>query len=213
VRTWQTTLEVRRLAGSPEVHAFQRPRIAIGAAGAADLLLPGDAVSSPHCELRIDAEGRIEVADLGSRLGTRVNGRALTAPAPLAPGDELAVADYAIRLVEPPRALEAPAWQLTFDVEPRGGGARETKVFRQDQVWIGRGRTNDIALPKGNASRRHCYVAVRPDGVAVVVDSGSTNGTFVNGRLAVGPTPLSAGDKIYVGDHLVTLARPPERIG
>jgi pSer/pThr/pTyr-binding forkhead associated (FHA) protein len=124
------------------------------------------------------------------------------------------VGGYAIRLAGPPRALDAPSWQLIFEIEPRGGAAeRQTRVFRRDHVWIGRGSACDISLPRSNASRRHCYVTVRPDGAAFVADGGSTNGTWLNGERISGPTPLAAGDKIYVGNYHISLARPPERIG
>jgi pSer/pThr/pTyr-binding forkhead associated (FHA) protein len=208
---WQ--LEIQQAeADPPQTHVFARPRIAIGAGGTSDLLLPGEDVASPHCELRIDAEGRVEVADLGSQLGTCIDGRALAAPAPLSPGAELGVAEYVIRLVEPPRALEVPSWQLTFDIQARGG-EKETRVFRKDQIWIGRTSVNDIALGTGNCSRRHCFVAVRPDGVAVVVDGQSTNGTWLNGRKVTPSAPMRPGDSIYVGNYSITLARDPERLG
>lgn len=219
MKAWEITLEVRRAATDaiaavqpPELHKFQRPRIAIGAGGTADLQLPGDGVSTPHCELLLDDSGGVRVADLGSRLGTLVNGRPLTEPAPISPDDEIGVPGYSIRLTRPARSLDAPGWQLTFEIERRGG-ERTTKVLRQDHVWIGRASACDISLPNSNVARRHCYVAVRPEGVAYVADSMSTNGTYLNGS-RVGPaTPLRVGDKIYVGDFLISLTRPPERIG
>src|SRR6185295_14199371 len=101
---WQIEL-VQREASPPQVQTFAQARIAVGSTAAADLVLPGEDVSAPHCELRIDGDGRIEVADLGSQLGTCLNGRAIAGAAPLAPGDELAVAEYVIRLVERPQAI------------------------------------------------------------------------------------------------------------
>ena len=39
----------------------------------------------------------------------------------------------------------------------------------------------------------------RHGGLLYVEDAGSTNGTFVNDRKAVGATPLSSGDRVRVG--------------
>lgn len=108
---------------------------------------------------------------------------------------------------------DAPTWQLTFEIASRhASGEPRTQVLRKDRVWIGRTSECDISLPRSNASRRHCYVIVRPDGVALVGDSMSTNGTYLNGYRVAEPTQIGVGDKIYVGDYVISLARPPERI-
>ena len=108
---------------------------------------------------------------------------------------------------------DAPAWQLTFEIASRHGGDEpRIQVLRKDHVWIGRTSECDISLQRANVARRHCYVTVRPDGTAFVGDSMSTNGTYLNGSRVGPPTPIGVGDKIYVGEFVISLACPPERV-
>jgi hypothetical protein len=60
---------------------------------------------------------------------------------------------------------------------------------------IGRGGDNDVVLDEGVVSGRH--VRIVPPGT--VVDEGSTNGTFVNGRPVDGRAALRSGDRVQVG--------------
>ncbi|MCS6777006.1 MAG: FHA domain-containing protein [Chloroherpetonaceae bacterium] len=69
-------------------------------------------------------------------------------------------------------------------------------------VDIGRDPSNAIALTQdANASRRHATIQV-VDGQYLLVDVGSSNGTFVNGVRIVQqtPQPLRPGDELTVGN-------------
>jgi hypothetical protein len=64
---------------------------------------------------------------------------------------------------------------------------------------IGRSVASDIVLMNDDyASGRHARLT-RHGGLLYVEDAESTNGTFVNGRKAVGATPLRSGDVVRVG--------------
>jgi serine phosphatase RsbU (regulator of sigma subunit) len=63
---------------------------------------------------------------------------------------------------------------------------------------IGRGATADVSLADPGVSRRHCSLQ-RRDGVWVVEDLGSANGTTVNRRRVSEPARLHNGDVIGVG--------------
>ena len=66
-------------------------------------------------------------------------------------------------------------------------------------VSLGRSSANDIVLRSDDyASGRHARLT-RHGGFLYVQDTGSTNGTFVNGRKTVGATPLRSGDSVRVG--------------
>jgi pSer/pThr/pTyr-binding forkhead associated (FHA) protein len=68
-----------------------------------------------------------------------------------------------------------------------------------DTISIGRSNASDIVLKNDDyASGRHARFT-RHGGLLYVEDNGSTNGTFVNGRKAVGATPLRSGDVVRVG--------------
>jgi hypothetical protein len=66
-----------------------------------------------------------------------------------------------------------------------------------DPVTIGRLPDCDVVLADTNVSRRHAEVR-RQDDVIVIVDTGSTNGTRVNGS-GVKQRVLEDGDEITVG--------------
>lgn len=66
------------------------------------------------------------------------------------------------------------------------------------RLVIGRDRSSDIALDDINASRTHAELRFEPQGVWVISDLGSTNGTYVNGRKAESQ-PLYDGDRITIG--------------
>ena len=66
-------------------------------------------------------------------------------------------------------------------------------------VSIGRSAASDIVLKNDDyASGRHARLT-RHGGLLYVEDTDSTNGTYVNGRKAVGATPLRSGDRVRVG--------------
>lgn len=92
------------------------------------------------------------------------------------------------------------------------GGAERRETFEQDEVTIGRVQGNDLMLPKGNVSKRHCRVA-RQNGRFVVLDQESTNGTYVNRRRISQATVVREGDRIYVGDFILRIeADEPKEI-
>ena len=92
---------------------------------------------------------------------------------------------------------------FTVVVTEKGGNQRRIG-FDEESVSIGRVQGNEVILPKGNVSKRHAKVELK-NGQFTVSDVESTNGTFVNGRRIQGPTPIFQGDKIYIGDFIVSL--------
>jgi hypothetical protein len=75
----------------------------------------------------------------------------------------------------------------------------------RDTVSIGRGRSCDLRLPGGDASRRHAEIAGGPDGFTIT-DLGSTNGTFVNNE-QIQKHALQPGDRIEIGNSLITFCQ------
>ena len=66
------------------------------------------------------------------------------------------------------------------------------------ETTIGRSAANTIAIEDAFASVRHARIVFR-DGVWWLEDTGSTNGTWLNGDRLSAPAPLHAGDTIAVG--------------
>jgi serine/threonine protein kinase len=81
---------------------------------------------------------------------------------------------------------------------------------------VGRDRRGDVVLADGSVSRRHAVIQVSA-GRAQVVDLGSRNGTFVNGRRTTPnqPQELQVGDKLQLGPKTVLKVQrqtaPPPR--
>src|SRR5690606_41057446 len=84
------------------------------------------------------------------------------------------------------------------------GGAQRREQFDQSEITVGRVQGNDVILGKGNVSKRHSRIVLK-DGRFIVVDLKSTNGTYVNGRKITSPLVVKPGDKIYIGDFIITL--------
>lgn len=78
---------------------------------------------------------------------------------------------------------------------------------------LGRERKNDIYIDDDAASRRHAEI-FEDDGTICLRDLDSTNGTYLNDRRILQPTPLTHGDKLTIGDitmlYLSTTRRVPE---
>ena len=78
--------------------------------------------------------------------------------------------------------------------------APDTRFSLADETTsLGRTSANEIVLTSDDfASGRHARLS-RHGGLLYVEDTGSTNGTFVNGRKTVGATQLRSGDTVRVG--------------
>ncbi len=66
------------------------------------------------------------------------------------------------------------------------------------RLLIGRESKNDIVVHDINASRTHAELRYEPQGIWVIADLGSTNGTLVNG-MEISTQPLYDGDRITIG--------------
>ena len=67
-----------------------------------DFLLADEEVSRQHFELRTLPDGGVEVNDLGSRNGTRVDGERITGPRLLTGGEEITIGVTTIKVEAPP---------------------------------------------------------------------------------------------------------------
>ena len=66
---------------------------------------------------------------------------------------------------------------------------------------LGRVMGNDIVLPRGNLSKRHSRIMFT-NNQFMLVDLGSTNGTYLNGRRLQAACALAHGDVITLGDFV-----------
>src|SRR5690348_8093322 len=69
---------------------------------------------------------------------------------------------------------------------------------------IGRDQECDLTLLDETASREHAVLSALADGGALLTDQGSTNGTYVNGVRVEAPVILQGGERLQIGDTLLT---------
>ena len=84
-------------------------------------------------------------------------------------------------------------------------GTRETPlVFTPGgrRIGVGRGTDNELHINNHSVSKIHAALRMSKEGTLLVADTGSTNGTLINGRrIAYGEArPIEEGDVIGFGD-------------
>ena len=159
--------------------------IGVGRDPRADVRVDDERVSRDHV-LIWHSEGEWWAADQGSRNGTWVVGadRAMDGPVPLLPEG------IRLRL----GALDGP--ELLLSTDP-SGPSEAPRV-----LTIGRARTCEVVVDDPLVSRHHATIEIGQN--AILRDSGSFNGTFLNGERVHEDTPLHRGDLIGVGSSTLT---------
>src|SRR5450755_1786842 len=101
----------------------------------------------------------------------------------------------------PPESDREQKRNLAYLVVLAGVSAGEMFKLQADKTVVGRGPTVGVRLNDEGVSREHCQF-MREGEKIIVVDLGSTNGTFVNG-IKVDRKELADGDKIMVGSTTI----------
>ena len=155
-----------------------------------------------------------------------------TAPPPLAVGARQRLNDtlHGIPMAPPP-SMSLPALNDTlhgFPATPapgsvaaipplasllvRSGALKGRRLHvRASQATIGRADSCDIVLPESSVSTMHAKLQ-RREGVWVISDLGSTNGTLVDGERVHDEVPLSPGASIKLGE-VMALFEPVDSAG
>lgn len=103
-------------------------------------------------------------------------------------------------MINPPR----PAW-----LEDSSG----RQVLIRGACSIGRSASNQMALASDKVSRRHAVIQVQRENEYWLVDFGSRNGTYLNGRRIVQPTRLQHGDRVNIGPFELAFLVPQSERG
>jgi DNA-binding response OmpR family regulator len=80
-------------------------------------------------------------------------------------------------------------------------------LLANEAITIGRGVENDIVVTSRRVSREHARVE-RKGRHAILIDLGSTNGTFLNGERVLAPVELRDGDTVSIGDVVLAFHDP-----
>ncbi len=186
---------------------------------------PGDLGNDPqlsrrHARITYNGSRRAIVEDLGSSNGTFVNGQRIERAHQLDDGDEIRVgrttlafeqrnanAQRAAAMVSPtapptptPISLPAPPPRQELVLTVTAGPLRGREITVLDEFLIGRSFGGEGNLGgERSLSRRHARIVLGFEGGFFVEDTGSSNGTFVDGKQIRAAQPLSDGTEIKVG--------------
>lgn len=199
---------------------FAQPRIVLGRAASADVLLPHPSASVRHATIEADGP-RYTIVDHGSLNGTWVNAQRLVPDRkkPLRDGDRIDVGLFTLRFVANVPANDVPSRERTAVLARRllrqvrgadpASGARLTITNGADdgrvtalppppaRLVLGRGESCDVVLADGDASREHAELILDAEG-ALIRDLASKNGVFV-GEAKVTERRLADRDEIRIG--------------
>ncbi len=104
----------------------------------------------------------------------------------------------------PPKEIFTASF--TVKDKPR---TRELAFADRERLSVGRTKENDLWLDDGSVSKMHAALVLNSDKQLMVADTGSTNGTFINGeRIAYGRAfILKDDDRLKIGTVEVALKR------
>lgn len=93
-----------------------------------------------------------------------------------------------------PLSLAKITWR-----HPQSEVVQEFVLTEGATATIGRQAGNDVCIPEQHVSRQHAVITYR-DGIFMIDDLGSANGTFVNDQRLTESFPLASGDviRLYV---------------
>jgi pSer/pThr/pTyr-binding forkhead associated (FHA) protein len=108
----------------------------------------------------------------------------------------------------PPSPSAAPLASLLF----RSGELKGQRLpIKVPVVNIGRGNYNDLVIADPSVSTMHAKLQ-RREAIWILVDLGSTNGTFVEGDRLTGESPLSPGSTLRFGDVIALFEPLDEKV-
>jgi transcriptional regulator with PAS, ATPase and Fis domain len=111
------------------------------------------------------------------------------------------VGDVSTQVIEPTGRLELPGAAIEVVEGPDRGASRQ---LGPAGLRIGTAAGSDLVISDRTVSRFHCEL--RSEGGAIhVVDSGSTNGTYVDG-VRVHSAELSPGSRLRIGATVLSVA-------
>ncbi len=178
-------------------------RFTLGRAPDNEIVLAESYVSSHHGRLEFSQDAWHYV-DLDSTNGTYINGRK-GKQAVLHHNDILRIGDpqgNSVSLTfEAPAEAPAPGVAGAYGTVMMGS----TSLRQVQSLTIGRDPHCDLHLQAPVVSGQHARLD-RSDQGALLVDLGSTNGTYVNGQRLTRPHPLEEGDVVQIGPFTLIYA-------
>jgi hypothetical protein len=111
----------------------------------------------------------------------------------------------------PSAAPVMPDIEVMARITQQSGTREIPLIFKPGgrRLNVGRASDNELTLNDASVSKIHAALLMTGEGTLLVADTGSTNGTFINGRrIAYGESrPLEDGDVVGFGDVEVRLRK------
>lgn len=191
--------------GRSHVYEVDQPRVTVGRDPSSHIHLGERNVSRQHAVME-RVGGAYSIRDLGSYMGTKVNGERVGEATSLRVGDRLQVGDFVMRVVEAQDQPLGGSHPSALDDSEETSAREPTSVFKERRerqvparlvmltppwpgaefaltrasVRFGRGEDLDCWINHRSISREHAEI-IRENGQFRVVDLGSANGVRVNG--------------------------------
>src|SRR5690348_6244506 len=109
-------LIVTEKGGTPKRLEFDKDEVTIGRVPGNDVILPKGNVSKRHSRV-VRQDGRFFVVDLKSTNGTYLNGRRITTPSVIRPGDKIYVGDFVVIVDTGEAPVSSPPPPLNSSVD------------------------------------------------------------------------------------------------
>lgn len=121
---------------------FDEKRLIAGRSDRCDFVLPAPSVSKRHCLLSRESNGAYGIEDLGSRNGTLVNGRVLTAGERvlLANGDLVTICEFGLMYLAPKASETVQIPPVEIDLSQAKHEARRVAALNDDVLHASRAR-------------------------------------------------------------------------
>jgi len=164
--------------------------IKIGKSSANDIVISDVTVSSQHAIITLLDTKEVRIRDLNSTNGTYVNGKRITTETTITANDVIKMGNSTIDWVKHLNERKPPA--------PPVYPSADTSTVKQRKT-IGSLPRNDIVIEHKDVSRSHAQLLEKVTGEIVITDSGSTNGTYVNGQ-KISVQVLRQGDRVLIAN-------------
>ncbi|GHU17023.1 adenylate cyclase [Spirochaetia bacterium] len=162
----------------------------IGRSSSNDIVVNDPTASSQHATISISDTGEVRIKDLNSKNGTFVNNQRIFQETLITARD---VIKAGTSIVDWQKHLNAPKLVHQFPVIEG-----DLSAVKQKKT-IGRNPGNDIVVAYNDVSGSHAQLVEKINGDIVITDSGSTNGTYVNGH-KINTQVLRPGDTVLLSN-------------
>jgi pSer/pThr/pTyr-binding forkhead associated (FHA) protein len=185
------------------------PGVTIGSAAGCEVLFSSDGIKDKHAEITVSGD-ELGLKNLCGDTQLKINNQPVATEQKLNIGDEIAVGDKRLLVVDPKqdfsqKAGAAPA-QAEWSIKANHSALNNRIYPITGKMVLGRSNECDIVLSVTHLSRKHAELSVVGDKL-MVKDMGSANGTYVNGKKVTQET-LQKGDELRLDTLSFTVIGP-----